>query len=83
MDGEQVFGALEGAAFLAEADYRLDRCGAYAGELLELIHGGGIEVDRRRGKLLLGERRSADRYNERSAEQRPVDLRHALPDRLW
>jgi hypothetical protein len=65
VDGEQVFEALEGAAFLAEADYRLSRCGAYAGELLELIHGDGIDVDRCRGKLLLGGRRRKRRQTQR------------------
>jgi hypothetical protein len=53
VNGAEVFDALEGAAFFAEADDGFGGIRPYARKLLKLLERGRVQVERFGGRLLL------------------------------
>ena len=69
-NGQEVFDAAEGAALLAEVEDGLGGDRADAGEGGQLLERGGVEVEGRGRRFLLGERRCESADQQRRSKKK-------------
>ena len=78
-NGQEVFDTAEGAALRAEVEDGFGDDGTDTGKLRQLLDGGGVQVEGRRRRLLLGESRGENADQERHSKKKLEPPCHTAP----